>query len=57
MKKIIPTNVTADGCACTIVSRYEGRAAYVKGLTSGMKFYPATGVIEVYEEDSDQYGK
>ena len=47
MKKLIPTNTTADGCACTIVSRYEGRAANVKWLTSGMKFYPATGVFRI----------
>ncbi len=54
MKKVIPTNLTADGCACAIVARYEGRAAYVKGLTSGMKFYPATGVLEVIEDEIEQ---
>lgn len=50
MKKVIPINTTADGCAYTIVSRYEGRA-YLKTLTSGGGYYPATGVMEI--EDGD----
>ena len=48
--KQIPTQTDQDGCAYnTIVSRYEGRA-YLKYMTSGGGYYPATGVIEVYEE-------
>ena len=34
MKKIKPLNTTADGCAFTIVTRYEGRA-YLKSMTGG----------------------
>lgn len=34
MKKIVPINTTADGCAFTIVTRYEGRA-YLKSMTGG----------------------
>ena len=35
MKRMIkPINVTADGCAFTIVTRYEGRA-YLKSMTGG----------------------
>ena len=32
--KIEPINTTPDGCAFTIVTRYEARA-YLKGMTSG----------------------
>lgn len=34
MKKVLPINTTADGCAFTIVTRYEGRA-YLKSMTGG----------------------
>ena len=34
MKKTIPINVTSDGCAFTIVTRYEARA-YLKSMTGG----------------------
>ena len=34
MKKKMPINVTSDGCAFTIVTRYEGRA-YLKSMTGG----------------------
>ena len=34
MKKIVPINTTADGCAFTVVTRYEARA-YLKSMTSG----------------------
>ena len=51
MKKIIPINTTPDGCAFAIVSRYDGRA-YLKSMTSGGGYYPATGVLEIYGEDS-----
>lgn len=49
--KRIPTNTTADGCAYAIVARYDGRASYVKGLMSGLKFFPATGVLELIEDE------
>ena len=34
MRKQIPINVTDDGCAFAIVTRYEGRC-YLKSMTSG----------------------
>ena len=34
MKRIVPINTTSDGCAFTIVARYEGRA-YLKSMTGG----------------------
>ena len=34
MKKIVPLNTTADGCAFTIVARYDGRAC-LDGMTRG----------------------
>ena len=34
MRKAIPINTTSDGCAFTIVTRYEGRA-YLKSMTGG----------------------
>lgn len=49
MKKAIPINTTADGCAFTIVTRYEGRA-YLKSMTGGGGYYPCTGVLEIVEE-------
>lgn len=42
MKKAIPINTTADGCAFTIVTRYEGRA-YLKSMTGGVDITPAPG--------------
>lgn len=33
-KRVIPMNVTDEGCAFAIVTRYEGRA-YLKSMTSG----------------------
>ncbi len=43
MKKLIPVNVTSDGCAFTIVSRYDGRASYLKSLMGGVDFSPLRG--------------
>lgn len=34
MRKWKPINTTVDGCAFTIVTRYEGRA-YLKSMTGG----------------------
>jgi len=34
MRKQKPINTTNDGCAFTIVTRYEGRA-YLKSMTGG----------------------
>ena len=48
MKRQIPINTTSDGCAFTIVTRYEGRA-YLKSMTSGGGYYPCTGVMEIYD--------
>ena len=45
-----PINVTNDGCAFTIVSRYEGRA-YLKSMTGGGGYYPCTGVLEILEDE------
>lgn len=53
MKKVIPINTTADGCAFTIVTRYEERA-YLKSMTGGGGYYPCTGVLEVWLEPSQQ---
>ena len=53
---MIPINVTAEGRAFTIRTGYE-RHAYLNGMTRGGGFYPATGVLEVYdEEDTDKHG-
>ena len=52
MKMIIPLNTTSDGCAFTIVTRYEGRA-YLKSMTGGGGYFPCTGVIEIiYGQDN-----
>jgi len=51
-KRIKPTNTTADGCAFAIRYGYE-RHAYFNGMTRGGKFYPATGVLEIYEDSGD----
>lgn len=40
--KMIPINTTADGCAFTIVTRYEGRA-YLKSMTGGGRILPLHG--------------
>ena len=49
MKMIKPFNITDEGCAFAIVTRYEGRA-YLKSMTSGGGYYPCTCVIEFYED-------
>ena len=51
MKKILPINTTADGCAFTVRARYDG--ACLKSLTGGGGYYPNTGVIEINYEDVD----
>ena len=52
MKKI-PINTTPnEGCAFAIRTGYE-RHAYLNGMTRGGGFYPATGVLEVIEDDDD----
>lgn len=50
MKKILPLNTTPDGCAFTIVTRYEARC-YLECMTRGGSYYPATGVLEIDEAD------
>lgn len=52
MKKI-PINVTDNECAFAIRTGYE-RHAYLNGMTRGGGFYPASGVLEIYEDD-DSY--
>ena len=47
--KTKPINTTADGCAFTIVTRYEARA-YLKSMTGGGGYYPCTGVLEISED-------
>lgn len=47
----IPLNVTDEGCAFAIVTRYEGRA-YLRSMTSGGGYYPATGVLEVIDNEN-----
>ena len=54
MKKIIPTNTTAEGLAFTVRTGYE-RHAYFNGMTRGGKFYPATGVLELIEDGDSQH--
>ena len=53
MKKIVPINTTSDGCAFTLVARYEGRCN-LKCLTGGGGYFPATGVFEVIDGLSDK---
>ena len=55
--KSIPMNTTSEGCAFAIRTGYE-RHAYLNGMTRGGGFYPATGVMEIYEteEDSAEHG-
>lgn len=49
MKKITPINITSDGCAFAIRTGYQ-RHACLNGMTRGGGFYPATGVMEIYED-------
>lgn len=51
--KTIPINTTVNGCAFTIRTGYE-RHAYLNGMTRGGKFYPATGVLELIEDEEQQ---
>lgn len=53
MKRIIPINVTSDGCTFTIRTGYE-RHAYLNGMTRGGGFYPATGILEIYGDTEDK---
>lgn len=54
MKRIQrPLNVTADGNAFAIVTRYEARA-YLKSMTGGGGYYPCTGVLEKIEYDEQE---
>ena len=46
--KLIPTNVTFDGCAYTIRARYDG--VRLDTLTGGGGYFPQTGVIVLIEE-------
>lgn len=48
-------NVTDEGCAFTIRTGYE-RHAYLNGMTRGGGFYPATGVLEIYEDAENTSG-
>lgn len=41
-RKTTPLNVTVDGCAFTIVTRYKDRA-YLKGMTGGGRILPLHG--------------
>lgn len=47
--KMIPINVTSEGCAFTIRARYDG--ACLKSLTGGGGYYPNTGVMEVWDDE------
>lgn len=49
-------NLTEDGCVFAIRTGYD-RHACLNGMTRGGYFYPASGVLEVYEEDdTDKHG-
>ena len=50
--KIILINTTPEGYAFAIRTGYE-RHAYLNGMTRGGGFYPATGVMEVIEDEDD----
>ena len=53
---LVPLNVTDDGCVFAIRTGYE-RHAYLNGMTRGGGFYPASGVLEIYEEeDTAEHG-
>lgn len=47
MKRIV-INKTKNGCAYAIRARYSG--AGITQLTQGGGHFPATGVLEIYEE-------
>ena len=49
MKRMIPINTVLGICAFAIRTGYE-RHAYLNGMTRGGRFYPATGVLEIYED-------
>lgn len=51
-KTTMPINVTDEGCAFALRTGYE-RHAYLNGMTRGGGFYPATGVLETYEDTED----
>lgn len=53
-KRIIPLNMTADGCAYAIKASYFKNASLTT-LTGGGAHYPCSGLLEVNsdEEDSD----
>lgn len=48
--KMIPINVTSEGCAFTLRAKYEAHV-YFNGMTRGGGFYPATGVMEVWDDE------
>lgn len=52
MKKMIPINVTNDGCAYAIKASYFKNASLTT-LTGGGGHYPCTGVLETYERVTD----
>ncbi len=52
-RKTTPLNVTVDGCAFTIVTRYKDRA-YLKSMTGGGGYYPCTGVLEETEYEEQE---
>ena len=56
MKKVLPINTTSDGCAFTIVTRYEARA-YLKSMTSGGGYFPCTGVLEITQTHEHLSGR
>lgn len=49
--KIIPINVTNDGCAYAIKASYFKNASLTT-LTGGGGHYPCTGVLETYERNN-----
>lgn len=57
-KRIIPLNVTVDGCAYAIKASYFKNASLTT-LTSGGAHYPCSGVLEIYEyeENSDKHDR
>ena len=48
-----PINTTSDGLSFAIRARYFANSS-MANLTNGGGHFPSTGVIETYEEDSDQ---
>ena len=51
MRRIV-INTTSEECAFAIRTGYE-RHAYLNGMTRGGRFYPATGVLYVIEDEED----